>query len=46
MSRPGVGKPRWRIHPTDLIAFENARTATPPVKQTRRRKPADVIEYF
>ena len=46
-TRPGIGKPRWRIHPTDLLAFENSRTARPPAKTTRRRRrPADVIEYF
>ena len=46
-ARPGIGKPRWRIHPTDLIAFENSRTARPPAKpKPRRRKPADVIQYF
>lgn len=46
-AQPGIGRPRWRISPTDLIAFENSRTAQPPAKPTRRRrKPADVIEYF
>ena len=46
-TQPGIGRPRWRIHPIDLIAFENLRTATPPAKTVRRRrKPADVIEYF
>ena len=46
-TRPGVGRPRWRIHPTDLIVFENSRAARPPAKTARRRrKPADVIEYF
>ena len=46
-SRPGIGKPRWRIHPVDLIAFENSRTARPPAKTTRRRrKTAAVVEYF
>ena len=46
-THPGTGKPRWRIHPTDLIAFENLRTVTAPAKPTRRRRKAiDVIEYF
>ena len=44
--KPGTGRPRWRIHPADLIAFESSRTATPPVKPQRRRKPANVVEYF
>ena len=46
-THPEIGRPRWRIYPTDLIAFENSRMARPPVKPTRRRrKPADVIQYF
>jgi hypothetical protein len=46
-ARPGIGRPRWRIHPCDLVAFENARTAQPPVKPARRRrKAANVVEYF
>ena len=45
-TKPGIGRPRWRIHATDLIAFENSRTVNPSVKPTRRRRKADVIEYF
>ncbi len=46
-SKPGIGRPRWRVSPSDLIAFENSRTVSAPVKPARRRrKAADVIEYF
>ena len=46
-ARPGIGRPRWRIHPCDLIAFENSRTPQPPVKPARRRrKSANLVEYF
>ena len=46
-SRPGVGKPRYRIPQDAIIEFENRRSAA-QVKTTRRRRkrPADVIEYF
>ena len=44
--RPGAKKPRWRITQAALEAFELARTATPPPPRTRRRKPADVIEFY
>ena len=46
-SRPGVGKPRYRIPQDAIIEFENRRSAA-QVKTTRRRRrqPVDVIEYF
>ena len=46
-SRPGVGKPRYRIPQDAIIEFENRRSAA-QVKTTRRmrQQPADVIEYF
>ena len=46
-SRPGVGKPRYRIPQDAIIEFEKSRSAA-QVKTTRRRRqqPADVIEYF
>ncbi|MHC4404506.1 MAG: helix-turn-helix domain-containing protein [Planctomycetota bacterium] len=44
---PGVGRPRYRIDPTDLIAFENRRLAVSPPKVSRRRRQAgSVIEFF
>lgn len=41
-------RPRWRIAQTDLDSFLAGRTATPPVKTTRRRRRADpaVIQFF
>ena len=46
-SRPGVGKPRYRIPQDAIIEFENRRSAA-QVKTTRQRRkqPVDVIEYF
>lgn len=45
--RPGGKKPRWRIPQTELEAFELARITTPPPPQrSRRKRPADVIEFY
>jgi excisionase family DNA binding protein len=45
--RPDAKKPRWRITQDALEAFELARTHTPPPPRTKRRKrPADVIEFY
>ena len=45
--RPGGKKPRWRITQEALEAFEQLRTAAPPAPRLRRRKrPADVIEFY
>jgi excisionase family DNA binding protein len=45
--RPGGKKPRWRITAEALAAFELARTPTPSLPRTRRRKrPAGVIEFY
>jgi excisionase family DNA binding protein len=45
--RPGAKKPRWRITEAALEAFELARTPTPPPPRARRkRRPADVIEFY
>ena len=47
VSRNRGGKPRWRISAEALAAFELARTASPPLPRTRRRKPpAEVIEFY
>jgi hypothetical protein len=32
------GRPRWRITPEALAAFEAARAAQPVIRQTRRRR--------
>ena len=46
-TKPGHGKPRWRILACDLAAFENQRAGTPPVKVTRRRrKPKGIVDIF
>ena len=41
-------KPRWRIRPEDLEAFERARTTAPKVATVQRRKraAAPVKSYF
>ena len=45
--RPRAKKPRWRISQQSLEAFELARTPTPPPPRARRKKrPADVIEFY
>ncbi len=47
VSRPGSRKPRWRIAPDALEAFQARRMKQPPPKvQRRRRKPSNVIEFF
>ena len=46
-SRPGVGRPRYRIPPDAVIAFENRRAGkTPTTTKRRRRQPENVISYF
>jgi hypothetical protein len=42
------GRPRWRIHLSDLLAFEAARSATPATKRPARRSrvQAGVISFF
>jgi excisionase family DNA binding protein len=44
--RPGGKKPRWRITQEALQAFEAIRTPTSPPPRARRKKPADVIEFY
>jgi excisionase family DNA binding protein len=44
--RPGGKRPRWRVTPEALAAFEAARTPAPALPRPRRRKPADVIEFY
>jgi len=47
-SRPGVGRPRFRIDPADLAMFDARRQVVTPAKPTRRRRKRnpDVIEFF
>ena len=45
--RLGANKPRWRITQQALEAFELLRMpAPPPPKAPRRKRPADVIEFY
>jgi transposase len=44
--RPGAKKPRWRITPEALEAFELARTVAPPPPRRRGKRPADVIAFY
>ncbi len=40
-------RPRWRISPAALEAFEAARSATPaPPKASRRRRDPEVIQFY
>ena len=46
---PGVGLPRWKIRPEDIVEFDNrraSRPATPKPTRRRRRTPTNVTEYF
>ena len=43
----GLKRPRWRVLPADLTAFETERMATPPPKPARRRRRDPAIkDYF
>jgi excisionase family DNA binding protein len=44
--RPGAKKPRWRITPEALEAFELARSVAPPPPRRRRKRPAAVIQFY
>ena len=49
VASPGSRRPRFRIHETDLIAFEVSREVRPALKKSsrkRRPKKNDVIEFF
>ena len=41
-----IGRPRWRISPTDLAVFEQRRSAVAPQKARPRRKTVGVIQFF
>ena len=41
------GRPRWRIDPADVAAFEQRRAARPVLPSRRRKRPVgDVIEFY
>ncbi len=42
----GAKKPRWRITQQALEAFEQLRTPTPLPKAPRRKRQAEVIEFY
>jgi excisionase family DNA binding protein len=42
----GAKKPRWRITPAALDAFEAARSTTPPAPVAPRRKQEEVIRFY
>lgn len=47
VGRNAGGKPKWRITPESLTAFEELRTPTAPAPRTTRRKRATgVIEFY
>jgi hypothetical protein len=47
-SRPGVGRPRFRISPDAIVEFENRRGVQPaPAPRRRRNKQRNgVVQYF
>ena len=47
VAKPGSRRPRFRIDPADLLAFEQRRLAGPtPKPQRRHRKDPAVVEFF
>jgi excisionase family DNA binding protein len=48
VGRRGCTRPRYRIHRSAVIAFEQARAAVPApkVQRRRRRQPEGIIEFF
>jgi hypothetical protein len=42
------GRPRWKVSPADLAAFEASRSAgpQPKVSRVRRRKNPNIVEFF
>jgi excisionase family DNA binding protein len=41
-----AGRPRWRVDAADLAVFDARRSARPAPAARRRKRPAEVIEYF
>jgi hypothetical protein len=46
MARIECGRPRYRVMPHHLRAFEEGRKAVVPETTRRRRTPPDIIEFF
>lgn len=48
-SRPGVGRPTWRILESAVVDFTSRRSSKKPAKQLRRRRKKqapDFVTYF
>lgn len=43
---PSAKKPRWRITPEAIAAFELRRSPSPPPAPVRRRKQSHIIERY
>ena len=48
VAKHGTTRPRFRIHRSEAVAFEQARAAVPApkVQRRRRRQPEGIIEFF
>jgi transposase len=46
VARKQGGRPTWRVTQQALEEFEVLRMATPPLPKARRRKQADVIQFY
>ncbi|MEO2033396.1 MAG: helix-turn-helix domain-containing protein [Planctomycetaceae bacterium] len=47
VASPSALRPRWRIHVTDLAAFENRRSAQQPAQSKRRRRQSsEITQYY
>jgi excisionase family DNA binding protein len=44
--RPGGKRPRWRISPRALEAFELRRTGRPAGHRTRRTVPGGIVQFY
>lgn len=41
-----LGRPRYRIHESEVAAFEEARTTRPPIPRQRRQRPPTAMREF
>ena len=46
VSRRLGGRPKWRITPEALAAFEELRTPTPPAPRTRKRRSQENVTAY
>jgi hypothetical protein len=40
------GKPRFVVTPDALFAFEQRRSVSPPKKQQRRKRKAEIVDFY